>query len=146
MEKKSSTKGFWEQKLVKKSSQQRLSSSSVVLVECFWTGVCSLLESCFWRKRLKIRGTIFSFLYNRFSLSDLTEAMTVIRIICCVECLAESLICVSESLNKLYFVVHVYICIMGKRDMNFKTSDSTECGRAAEITIKLLVAIYKYIN
>lgn len=70
--------------------------------------------------------------------------MTVIRIICCVECLTESLIYVSESFNKPNFVVHVYICIMGKRDGSFKASVQN-VGRAAEITMKLLVAIYKYI-
>lgn len=59
-------------------------------------------------------------------MSDLTEAMTVIRIICCVECLAESLICVSEGFNKSYFVVYVYICIMGERDSNLQASHITE--------------------
>lgn len=76
---------------------------------------------------------IFSWLYNRLnpSFSDLTEAMTVIRVICCVECLAESLICVSESFNKTYFVVHVYICIIGERDGSFQAPDSTVCGQSS---------------
>lgn len=131
----SNNKVFWEQRPVKKTCF----IAKVVFLFSSHHGVffgkeyAPVLECCFWRKILKIRCRIFSCLYNRLnpSFSDLTEAMTVIKIICSIEFLAESLTCISESFNKPYFVVSVCICIMGERDGSFQALDSTEYGQSS---------------
>lgn len=147
-----SSKVFWEQRLVRKMFHSKgYFPLQYSWWSVFWKGVCSLLECCLWRKGLKIRCRIFSCLCNRLnpSLFDLTEAMTVIRIISCVECLAESLICVSEGFNKSYFVVYVYICIMGERDSKLQVSHITEHGQSSwdhHEVISCFLQIDKLIN